>query len=298
MGTWLQSTEYSEFFSYPLTVECSLSETGCDVLAGWDEDIIEKNVVENMLSQFDSMVQQLMTEEPTQTIGQLDMLGAGGLEQIRSWNKLCVELQAPETEENNMPVHIRIARRAQENPHAEAVCARDASLTYAEVQRYSDALAVHLALQGVGPEVLVPFCFEKSAWTVVTMLAILKAGGAFVPLEGSYPVSWLTNVIEQISAHIVVTSPEMADVCSQLPAKTVEVSRKFLDALPDSTVQHNVKLADAAYVIFTSGSTGTPKGVIMEHGAFSRGVTDHGYILGLGAASRALNFASDVFDAR
>ncbi|USP76438.1 non-ribosomal peptide synthetase [Curvularia clavata] len=269
MGTWLQSTEYSEFFSYPLTIECSLSETGCDVLAGWDEDLIEKNVVENMLSQFDSMVQQLLTEEPTQTIGQLDMLGASGLEQIRSWNKLCIELQAPYTEENDMPVHIRIAKRAQENPHAEAVCARDASLTYAEVQRYSDALAAYLVLQGVGPEVLVPFCFEKSAWTVVTMLAISKAGGAFVPLEGSYP----------------------------LPAKTVEVSRKFLDALPESTVQQNVKLADAAYVIFTSGSTGTPKGVIMEHGAFSRGVTDHGYILRLGAASRALNFASDVFDA-
>ncbi|RMZ71371.1 non-ribosomal peptide synthetase [Pyrenophora seminiperda CCB06] len=297
MGTWLQSTEYSDFFSYPLTIECSLSETSCDILAGWDEDIIEKYVVENMLSQFDSMVQQLLTEEPTQTIGELNMLGAGGLEQIESWNKLCVGLQAPQTEENDMPVHIRISRRAQETPHAEAICTSDASLTYAELDQYSNALAAHLILQGVGPEVLVPFCFEKSAWTLIAVLAILKAGGAFVPLEGSYPVSWLTNVVEQTSAQIVVTSPEMANVCSQLPVQTVEVSRKFLDALPQSPAHHKVKLSDAAYVIFTSGSTGTPKGVIMEHGAFSRGVTDHGYVLGLGTTSRVLNFASDVFDA-
>ena len=298
MGTWLKSTRYSDFFSYPLTVECSLGETSCDILAGWDENIIEKNVVENMLSQFDSMVQQLLTEEPTQTIGQLDMLGAGGLEQIQNWNKLCAESQAPHTEDNDIPVHLRISRRAQENPHAEAVCASDANLTYAELEQYSDALAAHLILQGVGADVLVPFCLEKSAWTVVAMLAILKAGGAFVPLEGSYPISWLTNVIEQTSAKVVVTSPEMANVCSQLPTQTVEVSRKFLEALPQGAVQHNVKLADAAYAIFTSGSTGTPKGVIMEHGAFSRGVTDHGYIMGFSEASRVLNFASNVFDAR
>jgi len=298
MGTWLKSTEYSDFFSYPLTIECSLGETSCDILAGWDEDIIEKNIMENMLSHFDSVVQQLLAEESTQTVGQLDMLGTGGLEQIESWNKLCVKSQAPHTEENDMPVPARISRRAQENPHAEAVCASDANLTYAELERYSDALAAHLILQGVGPDVLVPFCFEKSAWTFVAMLAIMKAGGAFVPLEGSYPVSWLTNVVEQTGAQIVVASPEMANVCSELPAQTVEVSRQFLEALPQGPVQHNVRLPDAAYVIFTSGSTGTPKGVIMEHGAFSRGVTDHGYILRLCAASRALNFASNVFDAR
>jgi amino acid adenylation domain-containing protein len=298
MGTWLKGTEYSDFFSYPLTVQCTLGDSTCEIFAGCDGSLIGKDVMENILSQFDSILQQLSTESATQTISQLDTLGADGLRQITEWNHESAKTQAPHSRNSYIPVHARISNQALARPLAEAVCAWDATFSFEEVDRYSDALAAHLIFLGVGPDVLVPFCFEKSAWIVVAMLAILKAGGAFVPLEASYPLSWLTNIVEQTEAKVVLTSPELFGMCSRLPALAVQVSKELLDSLPSAPMQRDARLGDTAYVIFTSGSTGTPKGVVMEHGAFSRGVTDHGYALGFGSTTRALNFASSVFDAR
>ena len=297
MGTWLDSEEYSDFFSYPLTVQCSLSESSCHIIAGHDSQMIEAGVIENLLSQFDNIIQQLASESSSKTIAELDTVGADGLRQILEWNHECAKLQAPETRDSYVPVHERISKNALERPEAEAVCAWDATFSFQELDRYSDLLAAHLISQGVIADTFVPFCFEKSAWTVVTVLAILKAGGAFVPLDRSYPVSWLQDVVEQTSAKNVLVSPETAELCSQLSPRKIRVSKEWLDSLPSTTPAHSVKLNDAAYIIFTSGSTGKPKGVVMEHGALSRGVTDHGYMYKFSSTSRVLQFASHVFDA-
>ncbi|OJD40380.1 non-ribosomal peptide synthetase [Diplodia corticola] len=300
MGTWLESDQHSDFFSYPLTVQCSLEDTQCEVLAGYDRRLLGDEQVMHMLEQFDSIVQQLSQEDQVMKVSELDVLGSQGLEQVLRWNEEIRQLQAPPTPDNDVCVHDRIAKQADSQPDRQAVCGWDGDLTYAQLQAHAGALAEHLVSLGVGPETLVPFCMEKSVWAVVATLAILHAGGAFVPLDPSYPREWLQGVIEQTQARILLTCPQTTELCAHFSEHVVEVSPMLLESLhsssPSKDASPRAELSNAAYVIFTSGSTGKPKGVVMEHGAISRGITNHGYTLKFNADSRVLNFSSYVFD--
>lgn len=298
MGKWLESDQHSDFFSYPLTVQCSLDDAQCEVLAGYDSRLIKDEQVVHMLQQFDSIIQQLSLEDQLLKVSELDVLGPQGLEQILHWDKTIRQQQAPPTPDNDVCIHDRISKITASQPERQAVCAWDGEFTYAQLEAYASALADHLVSLGVRPETLVPFCMEKSAWAVVAKLAILRAGGAFVPMDPSYPREWQQGVVEQTQAKLVLTCPQTTESCAQFAEQVVEVSPKLLSSLPFSNATSpRSALSDAAYVIFTSGSTGKPKGVVMEHGALSRGVTDHGHTFRFDAASRVLNFASYVFDA-
>ncbi|KAF4537164.1 AMP-dependent synthetase/ligase [Lasiodiplodia theobromae] len=297
MGRWLESDQHSDFFSYPLTVQCSLDDAHCEVLAGYDSRLLNEEHVVHMLQQFDSILQQLCLEDQLLKVSELDVLGPQGLQQILHWDEEIRQQQTPPTPDNDVCIHDRISQLAASQPERPAVCAWDGEFTYAQLESYTSALADHLVSLGVRPETLVPFCMEKSAWVVVAKLAILRAGGAFVPMDPSYPREWQQGVVEQTQAKLVLTCPQTTESCAQFAEQVIEVSPKLLESLPFSNATSpRSALSDAAYVIFTSGSTGTPKGVVMEHGALSRSVTDHGHTLRFRADSRVLNFASYVFD--
>ncbi|KAB2569600.1 Nonribosomal peptide synthetase vlmS [Lasiodiplodia theobromae] len=297
MGRWLESDQHSDFFSYPLTVQCSLDDAHCEVLAGYDSRLLNEEHVVHMLQQFDSILQQLCLEDQLLKVSELDVLGPQGLQQILHWDEEIRQQQTPPTPDNDVCIHDRISQLAASQPERPAVCAWDGEFTYAQLESYTSALADHLVSLGVRPETLVPFCMEKSAWVVVAKLAILRAGGAFVPMDPSYPREWQQGVVEQTQAKLVLTCPQTTESCAQFAEQVIEVSPKLLESLPFSNATSpRSALSDAAYVIFTSGSTGTPKGVVMEHGALSRSVTDHGHTLHFRADSRVLNFASYVFD--
>jgi non-ribosomal peptide synthetase component F len=138
-------------------------------------------------------------------------------------------------------------------------------LTYAELERESDALAAELRRHGVGPEVTVGVCMERSIELVVALLAVLKAGGAYVPLDPSYPRERLRFMIEDAAPAVVLTQSWLSETLPAFEATTVlfvdeEFARDGVD------VQRNTRSLDnAAYVIYTSGSTGTPKGVVVTH---------------------------------
>ncbi|GAB1340732.1 hypothetical protein ACE1SV_73220 [Streptomyces sp. E-15] len=191
-------------------------------------------------------------------------------------------------------LHDAFTRCAAAQPEQLAVVAPDRSLTYGELDRRTDALAAELAARGAGPGRLVGICVGKGWEQIVAVLAVLKSGAAYVPLDPAAPPERLRTLVELTGTAIVLTGPGTpGDALWTREADRVEVGRTY----PASGVTPVRAAADdLAYVIFTSGSTGTPKGVMVEHRAAVNTVHDIGERFGVTARDRVLALSALHFD--
>ncbi|GFP57555.1 nonribosomal peptide synthetase lcsA [Trichoderma asperellum] len=183
----------------------------------------------------------------------------------------------------------------------EALFSSEDSLTYAELDGLSDALATHLLSFGVGPEVVVPFCMEKSVWAIVAMLAIMKAGGVYLPLDPSHPVNRRKMIVTDVGASIVIVSPSTSATYDSLTEHIFVLSRSTITELSASLKNvvgptKRSSPSNAAYVLFTSGSTGKPKGTVIEHAAVCTSIQGFGKAAELSNNSRSLQFSAFTFD--
>src|SRR5215471_10400334 len=168
---------------------------------------------------------------------------------------------------DDVRVHRLVSRQADATPQALALAACTATLTYGELERRSNRLAHHLLSLGVGPDVLVGLCVERSPMMAVGALAILKAGGAYVPLDPSYPQERIAFILKDAAPRVVIAQ---ANVRQRVAGDGREIV--LLDPEPQeiaaqsSSMPGDLGNADSlAYVIYTSGSTGQPKGVQSTH---------------------------------
>ena len=148
------------------------------------------------------------------------------------------------------------------SPDAVAVVSADERLSYRALDARSSRLAHHLRALGVGPEVVVGLCLERSPEMVVGLLGILKAGGAYLPLDPDYPAERLAFMLEDARARVLVTQSGLLD---SLPRGRAHIVRLDADAAaiaaaPATAPALALDPHHPAYVIYTSGSTGTPKG--------------------------------------
>jgi natural product biosynthesis luciferase-like monooxygenase protein len=164
-------------------------------------------------------------------------------------------------------VHGQIAEQVARAPEAVALIAGPEVLTYGELDLRANRLARHLQSLGVGPDVLVGVCLPRTADLVVAVLAIHKAGGAYLPLDPTYPPERLAFMLEDSGARVVVTHAALAQGLGDKAAAVVclDAEAAALTAVDASPVVSDVAPSHLAYVIYTSGSTGTPKGVMVEH---------------------------------
>ncbi|WP_416241396.1 non-ribosomal peptide synthetase, partial [Bacillus velezensis] len=161
-------------------------------------------------------------------------------------------------------LHGLFTRRAALSPHRPALCFPGGMLTYAELDQYTDRLAVWLRQKGVRKESMVGVLAERSPEMVVSVLAVLKAGGAYVPLDPEYPEDRLRYMLDDCGACLLLAQPGLS--VSGFSGETLEVSLSSLTGETETGAVSDEADADSlAYIIYTSGSTGTPKGVAVEH---------------------------------
>jgi amino acid adenylation domain-containing protein len=154
----------------------------------------------------------------------------------------------------------------QRTPDAVAFICGDERITYAELNARANRLAHHLQALGVGPEVLVGLCIERSFDFVVALLAIFKAGGAYLPLDPAYPRERLEFMLKDAGVTVLVTLDRKVSAPSDgLTLVRLDADHQLLDCHPNTDPRTRRSPQQLAYVIYTSGSTGQPKGVEVEH---------------------------------
>ncbi|QSQ25697.1 LLM class flavin-dependent oxidoreductase [Pyxidicoccus parkwayensis] len=180
------------------------------------------------------------------------------------WN----DLTPPASPEAALCIHAQFRAQAARTPEAVAVVGDDETLSYAELDARSDALAWHLREHGVETDVRVGLSVERSSAMVVAMLGILKAGGAYVPLDPDYPRERLASMLEDSRARVLVTQSSLVGALPTAGLRTVLVDTPEVFARGTLGPPHTgTTPEDLAYVIYTSGSTGRPKGVMVPHGS-------------------------------
>ncbi|KAF6805653.1 non-ribosomal peptide synthetase, partial [Colletotrichum musicola] len=196
-------------------------------------------------------------------------------------------------------VHHMIAMHAQATPSRPAVDSWDGSLSYTELDEASTKVASKLQNFGVGPESTVALLFEKSMWNIVATLAVLKAGGAFVPLDASMPDARISYILQKAQTKAVLTSWSFGDRLRELSGSVLTLDDTWLQPTPTSTNWNPAPVCpwNLAYIMFTSGSTGEPKGVMIDHSACASSVVAHGKATGFNGSTRAIQYARHTFDA-
>ncbi len=162
--------------------------------------------------------------------------------------------------------HELFEEQADATPEATALVAGAERVTFRALDARANRLARHLLRSGTGTESVVGICVSRSAETVVALLAVLKAGAAYLPLDPRYPPRRLAELLERAGARVVVTEDGFTQAFpGSVAVVRVDADREAIAAESDARVESAVSAENLAYLLFTSGSTGQPKGVAVEH---------------------------------
>ncbi|MEV5161102.1 amino acid adenylation domain-containing protein [Streptomyces sp. NPDC053728] len=232
-------------------------------------DLFDRTTVESLVERL-LLVLDAVVADPAARIRDIPLLDPAEHHRVLTgWNS--TERAAPA---DTVPGHFRA--QAARTPHTPALVADGARMTYAELDAASDRLARHLTRHGTGPGRLVAVAMERSPETVVALLAVLKTGAAYLPVDVGYPAARIELMLRDAAPVALLTTTGIEE---RLPGTSEDPPRLVLDdprtrdavaaedAVPSATPPH---LDSAAYTIYTSGSTGTPKGVVATHRAVDR----------------------------
>jgi amino acid adenylation domain-containing protein len=270
------------------------AEDGYGKLTGslqYSTDLFEAATVRRMINHY-LMLLSGIAAIPAQSIAALPLLTASERHQaIEEWNR--TEQAYPQY---CVPELFEI--QAGKTPNAVAVEFDGQRLTYAELDRLSNQLARYLNKNGVRPDGCVAISLQRSLDMVVGVLAILKSGAAYVPLDPQYPQSRLSYMLENSAVELLLTQKQFLGSFSGLAKSIVclDVCRHEVSEQSAEKLAVHVDAANLAYVIYTSGSTGKPKGVAMVHGALANLLNWQISRAGQQKGRRTLQFTSLSFD--
>lgn len=216
------------------------------------------------------------------------------LDDIWGWNYLLPP-------SHDFCMHEMISERAKTSPDKVAISSWDGNLTFAQVEQYSTFVACSLKALGVELHDVLPVCFEKSRWTVVAVLAVMKAGATFALMDPTLPLARLQNMAKQVGAKMMLTSRNQHDLSTSIlpSAKFIVVEANTFTELSNLPVLQKLAVVSPStilYIIFTSGSTGIPKGVKISHETYTSSAIPRAKAVGYTENSRVLDFASYAFD--
>ncbi|HEX6715819.1 MAG TPA: condensation domain-containing protein, partial [Pyrinomonadaceae bacterium] len=259
-----------EAATFDLLLSVLDTEQGLRGIFEYNTDLFESHTIDELGKHFNNLLASIVAN-PRQRVADISYLSDKEQQKILvEWNDTRVEYPRDKC------IHELFEEQVERTPNATAAVFENEQLTYAELNARANQLAHYLIELGVKDEMLVGLCVEKSLDVVVGMLGILKAGGAFLPLDAAYPLERLSFMLEDAQISVLLTQQNLA---ATLPT-TQWVQTICLDSDWDLIAQHSkdnpsgtVDADHLAYVIYTSGSTGRPKGVMIRHSGLCNMVT-------------------------
>jgi amino acid adenylation domain-containing protein len=229
----------------------------------YNPDLFDHTTIQRLIGHWQTLLASA-AQEPHQPIAALPMLTEEEKNKILvEWNDTVMEFPAEAC------LHHLIEGQVERTPNAVAVIHEQDCLTYRELDVRANQLANYLREMGVGPDVRVGICLERSTQMMVALLGILKAGGAYVPLDPEYPKERLSFMVQDSGLECLVTQSSLTSQLSDCSKKVVCIDRDWPLISQESGTHASspAKSEDLVYVIYTSGSTGKPKGVQICHRA-------------------------------
>ncbi|MFJ2338947.1 amino acid adenylation domain-containing protein [Pseudomonas protegens] len=276
---------------FDLTLETLETDAGINASFIYAGELFEVSTVQSLADHWRNLLQGML--EPQQALGELPMLGQDEQRRIRQeWDHTDVVYPT------HRFVHQLFADQAAKAPDAPAVFFAEQRLSYRELDTQANQLAHKLIELGVGPEVRVAIAMPRCAEIMVAFLAVLKAGGVYVPLDIEYPQDRLRYMMQDSGAWLLLTQNHLLDrlpIPDGLPTLSVERAADFA-GYPASAPQVDLAEENLAYVIYTSGSTGLPKGVAVSHGPLAMHSLATGERYEMSPADCELHFMSFAFD--
>jgi len=279
---------------YDLVLACAKNPRGA--LSGtlfYDAELFEESVARRLLGHVETLLAGAL-DEPDAPLARLPFLTEAERRTIlHDWNATAVDFP------RDACLHQLFEQRVSQCPDAPALVCGGRRLTYAALDARANRLAHHLRSLGVGPNVLVALCVERSFEMVIGLLAIAKAGGAYLPMDPAYPRERLAFMLEDSGVGVLLTQRSLRGV---LPEPPRPIQLVLLDGetrfatRPGTTPESGVAATDLAYVIYTSGSTGKPKGVVLDHRGRVSNFLDFNRRFGVGTGDALIALASLSFD--
>ena len=214
------------FDTYPLTMVCTPSPDKVAVRAIFDRGLIDNASMQRLLAQFSHVLTYLNTSVNRQRpLTEMPPVSAPDMAKLQTWNGTL-----PPSEDHC--VHELVGEMAAARPQAPAICAWDGELTYGRLDRLSSLLADQiLAIDRLGPDAIVPIYFEKSKWTAVAALAVMKSGRTFMLLDTGYPLKRLEDICRSLQPAVIISSSNTASLASSLAPTTITITDEYSNRL-------------------------------------------------------------------
>jgi amino acid adenylation domain-containing protein len=250
--------EQGQSAKFDLTLSMTEGAKSFEAVLEYNSDLFERATMERFQGHFLTLLQGIVAA-PDQQIADLPLITR------EEQDYLLHEIIPPFTlPASTQCLHQLVEEQVRRTPDALALVCGEASLTYRQLDRRANALAAQLRARGVGPEVLVGICVQRSLDLVVGLLGILKAGGAYAPLDPTYPEERLSYILADTQAPVLITQRAVSERVAAYAGNIL-----WLDEMAGQEEEQGpapaVCPANLAYVIYTSGSTGRPKGVAITH---------------------------------
>ena len=292
--TRLGAAKFDLLFSFHERHHTDGTAAGIDAVLEYSCDLFDRSTAEGLADRLLRLL-TVAVADPAVPVSRLDILDRAERRSVLTeWNDTAHPVPA-----RTLPELFE--RQAAAQPDAPAVVFDDAMLSFAELNARANRLARHLIVGGVGPEQVVALALPRSLDLVVALVATLKAGAAYLPIDLDYPADRVTFMLRDARPAAVLSSAAAPSELLGAVARPVLLDRIDLSSYEDTDVLDTDRIvplstAHPAYVIYTSGSTGRPKGVTMPGGPLVNLMAWHAAALGAPAGSRTAQFTAISFD--